>query len=106
MAMEQAPDQAEAGGTTYVLHLYISGAAPNSARAVPHLRDICERYLPGRYDLQIIDLYQQPELAKAARMHHCGPYPGSALARPDTPAHRRPLGPPARTAAAGYHAGG
>lgn len=68
MAMEPVPNQAEVGGTAYVLHLYISGATPNSARAVHHLRDICERYLPDRYDLQIIDLYQQPELAKAARI--------------------------------------
>lgn len=56
--------QAEDGGAEYVLHLYIAGATPNSAEAVRNLKDICERYLAGRVDLQIIDIYQQPELAR------------------------------------------
>lgn len=47
----------------YVLHLYITGVTPNSTRAVINLKEICEHYLKGRYELLIIDLYQQPELA-------------------------------------------
>ena len=46
-----------------MLHLYITGVTPNSTRAVKNLKDICERHLKGRYELLIIDLYQQPELA-------------------------------------------
>ena len=53
-----APPEAE-----YLLHLYITGATPNSLRAVRNLKDICEQHLPGRYELLIIDIYQQPALA-------------------------------------------
>jgi circadian clock protein KaiB len=47
----------------YLLQLYITGATPNSMRAVRNLKDICEEHLAGRYELLIIDIYQQPELA-------------------------------------------
>jgi circadian clock protein KaiB len=47
----------------YLLKLYISGITPNSARAIENIRVICEDYLKGRYDLQIIDIYQQPLFA-------------------------------------------
>ena len=48
----------------YVLHLYITGATPNSMRAVRNIKEICEQHLAGRYELLIIDIYQQPQLAK------------------------------------------
>lgn len=48
----------------YVLHLYITGATPNSTRAVRNIKEICELHLKGRYELLIIDIYQQPELAR------------------------------------------
>jgi len=48
----------------YLLHLYITGATPNSMRAVRNLKEICEQHLAGRYELLIIDIYQQPELAR------------------------------------------
>ena len=54
-----APPEAE-----YLLHLYITGATPNSLRAVRNLKDICEQHLAGRYELLIIDIYQQPQLAQ------------------------------------------
>jgi circadian clock protein KaiB len=47
----------------FLLHLYITGATPNSMRAVRNIKDICELHLAGRYELLIIDIYQQPELA-------------------------------------------
>jgi circadian clock protein KaiB len=49
---------------SYVLHLYITGATPNSTRAVRNVKEICEKYLKGRYELVIIDIYQQPTLAE------------------------------------------
>ena len=55
---QQGEDAAE-----YLLHLYITGATPNSTRAVRNIKDICEQYLKGRYELLIIDIYQQPERA-------------------------------------------
>ncbi|GAA4496312.1 circadian clock protein KaiB [Hymenobacter ginsengisoli] len=48
----------------YELRLYVAGATPNSTRAVRNIKEICEHYLAGRYVLRIIDMYQQPQLAK------------------------------------------
>jgi len=48
---------------TYVLRLYVSGMMPRSTRAIENVRAICEEHLQGRYDLEIIDIYQQPVLA-------------------------------------------
>jgi circadian clock protein KaiB len=52
-----------AAGEKYVLRLFISGMLPNSVRAVINVKTICEKYLKGRYELEVIDIYQQPELA-------------------------------------------
>jgi circadian clock protein KaiB len=51
------------GGDKYILRLFVTGILPNSARAIKNIRAICENYLEGRYELEIIDIYQQPELA-------------------------------------------
>lgn len=48
----------------YVLSLFIIGASPNSIRAVENLNTICKKYLPGQYELTIIDIHQQPQLAE------------------------------------------
>lgn len=50
-------------GETFVLRLFISGASPRSTAAIAKIKQICEEYLPGQYDLEIIDIYQQPHLA-------------------------------------------
>ena len=47
----------------YTLRLYITGSSPRSLRAVTNVKRICEEHLKGRYDLQIVDIYQQPVLA-------------------------------------------
>jgi circadian clock protein KaiB len=47
----------------YVLRLYVTGMTPRSARAVKNLQAICDEYLDGRYDLEVVDIYQQPVLA-------------------------------------------
>lgn len=54
---------AETGTQLYVLRLCISGMNLRSRRAVENIKRICEEHLPGRYELEVIDLYQQPELA-------------------------------------------
>ncbi|MBH8568592.1 circadian clock KaiB family protein [Microvirga sp. STS02] len=54
----------EPASPEYVLHLFITGATPNSTRAVRNIKDICEQYLKGRYELLIVDIYQQPDLAQ------------------------------------------
>jgi circadian clock protein KaiB len=47
----------------YILRLYVAGMTPNSLRAIDNLKKICEEHLIGRYELEVIDLYQQPVLA-------------------------------------------
>ncbi len=51
-------------GERYVLKLYIAGMTPRSVRAVENVKAVCETHLRGRYRLKIIDIYQQPTLAK------------------------------------------
>ncbi len=46
----------------YVLKLYVTGNTPRSTQAVENVRAICDEYLEGRYDLEVIDIYQQPAL--------------------------------------------
>ncbi len=48
----------------YVLRLYISGSTLKSALAVENIKRICEQHLKNRYDLKVIDIYQQPNLAR------------------------------------------
>ena len=47
----------------YSLLLYVAGTSPQSLRAIANIKKICEEHLQGRYELQVIDLYQQPQLA-------------------------------------------
>src|ERR1700730_11495541 len=47
----------------YVLRLFISGISQNSVRAAKNLNRICEEFIKGNYQLEIIDIYQQPDLA-------------------------------------------
>jgi len=55
-------------GECYVLRLYVTGLTPRSSQAIARLRALCEEHLPGRYDLEVFDLYQQPGLAQAAQI--------------------------------------
>ncbi len=48
----------------YVLRLYITGLTPKSTQAVQNIKKICEDNLKGRYELEVIDIFQQPVLAK------------------------------------------
>jgi len=52
----------------YVLRLYVTGMTSRSARAVKNLQAICDEYLEGRYDLEVIDIYQQPVLTKGEQI--------------------------------------
>jgi circadian clock protein KaiB len=47
----------------YVLRLYVAGQTPKSVNAITNIKKICEENLKGRYTLDVIDLYQQPQLA-------------------------------------------
>ncbi len=48
----------------YVLRLYVTGTTARSSSAIANIRRLCEEHLAGRYDLEVIDVYQQPVLAQ------------------------------------------
>ena len=48
----------------YLFRLYVAGNTLRSTRAVANVRRIADRHLPGRYELEVIDVYQQPEAMK------------------------------------------
>lgn len=55
------------GGTPdkdWLLKLYVAGASPKSRTAFSNLQRICEQHLPGQYAIEIIDLLEQPQLAR------------------------------------------
>ena len=48
----------------YIFRLYVTGASPNSLRAIANTRNFCEEFLHEKYELEIIDVHQQPSVAK------------------------------------------
>lgn len=52
----------------YVLFLYVAGVTPRSTQSITNIKKICEEHLKGRYELEVIDIYQQPALAKVGQI--------------------------------------
>ena len=52
----------------YVLKLYVTGTTPQSVRAIANVKKLCELHLKGRYELDVVDLYQQPQLARGEQI--------------------------------------
>lgn len=52
----------------YVLRLYVAGINRKSSIAIRSVKEICEQHLKGHYDLEVIDIYQQPTLAKGEQI--------------------------------------
>ena len=63
---QQAPPEPTAG--EFAFRLYITGAAHHSTEAVENIKTFCEHYVRGRYSLDIIDVYQQPAMAKSQQI--------------------------------------
>jgi circadian clock protein KaiB len=61
---EEALEQPAMAQEPYVLRLYVTGMTPRSTAAFASIKEICEKHLYGRYDLEVIDIYQQPMLAR------------------------------------------
>jgi circadian clock protein KaiB len=61
-AFESAAERSDS--ERYVLRLYIAGTTAESCRSVENLRAICDEHLSGRYELAVVDVFQQPVLAK------------------------------------------
>jgi circadian clock protein KaiB len=47
----------------YLLKLYVAGSTPRSTQAIANLRSVCDDYLEGRHELEVVDIFQQPEQA-------------------------------------------
>jgi len=58
----------DAAGEKYVLRLYVTGMTRRSLHAITNIKSICEKHLKGRYDLEIIDIYQRPSLAEGEQI--------------------------------------
>ncbi len=67
-AATASPEGSDESEERYILRLYVAGMTSRSARAVENVRAFCEKHLEGRYDLQVIDVYQQPTLAKSEQL--------------------------------------
>lgn len=52
----------------YLLRLFVTGTTPQSVRAIANIKEICEKHLKGRYELEVVDLYQQPDLARGEQI--------------------------------------
>ena len=52
----------------YLFRLYVSGTSSRSALAIANIRRICDRYLAGHYELEVIDVYQQPSKTRTAQV--------------------------------------
>ena len=62
---EEVAANAEADpGETWALRLYVAGQTAKSIAALANLRRYCEQHVPGRYQLEVIDLLQHPQLAE------------------------------------------
>ena len=60
---DEASEDTVADQRDFVLRLFVTGHTEKSVRAVRNVTRLCERHLRGHYDLEVVDLYQQPELA-------------------------------------------
>jgi len=54
----------DAGGVVFDLRLYVAGQSPKSILAIENLRGVCDEHLPGRSRIEVIDLLENPELAR------------------------------------------
>jgi len=61
---EKALKKGEKKDSKYVLRLYITGVTPRSSKAIENIKKLCNENMEGRYELEIIDIYQQPIIAK------------------------------------------
>ncbi len=52
----------------YLLKLYVTGVTPKSVDAIKNIKRICETHLKGRYQLEVVDVYQRPNLAKGEQI--------------------------------------
>ena len=64
MQQKDGGDKKNGRNFIYKFRLYITGASPNSSRAISNFKNICESCIKDKYELTIIDVYQQPQVAR------------------------------------------
>lgn len=64
MTKQDAENSGDDTPIIYKLRMYVTGASPNSAKAISNIKNICDEHLSGKYDLEIIDIYQEPLIAQ------------------------------------------
>jgi circadian clock protein KaiB len=52
----------------YAFRLYVTGVTPRSTKAIQNLKELCEKHLEGQYEVEVVDIYQQPDLAKGQQI--------------------------------------
>ena len=67
-AFEEAIKEDALKRAKYILRLYVTGSTGRSLKAVYNLRKICEEHLPDDYELEVIDIYKDPEAAREAQI--------------------------------------
>lgn len=65
---EWSEKQKKTGKDRYILRLFVTGTTSQSVKAISNIKQICEEHLKGKYDLEVVDLYQQPHLAKGEQI--------------------------------------
>jgi circadian clock protein KaiB len=64
LSLQQIAEKNEpAGSEVFQLRLYVAGQTPRSVDAFANLKRLCEEYLPGRYNIEVVDLVKHPQLA-------------------------------------------
>jgi len=64
LSLEQIAEKNEpVSGEVYQLRLYVAGQTPRSVAAFANLKKLCEQFLPGRYNIEVVDLVKHPQLA-------------------------------------------
>ncbi|HEV8505690.1 MAG TPA: circadian clock KaiB family protein [Chitinophagaceae bacterium] len=64
MEKKKSPYKEKELGSAFIFRLYVTGASPNSSRAISNVKNLFETHLKDQYELNIIDVYQQPQVAK------------------------------------------
>jgi len=67
-APKRTPAPSAAATPHYVLRLYITGTTPASTRALMNIKRLCETHLRGRYELEVVDIYQRPSLLEGEQI--------------------------------------
>ncbi|MDQ3756524.1 MAG: circadian clock KaiB family protein [Actinomycetota bacterium] len=65
MSSPAGPDGTGSKDLVWHLRLYVAGQSPKCLNAFVNLRKLCEEHLAGRYEIEIVDLVDHPELAQA-----------------------------------------